>query len=270
MKKLLLVLFVMTLVLSIPAMAQTFTDILGPHNLKGAGCVTCHAPHTGSKGLGGTDASTGVTYLWGRDLVANTYTTFGDGSLTTTTSYTDTDPLFHTGACLSCHDGTFTQPSGMTGNTVETLPENGASVPTYLNDSTYSLSNDHPVHVAYNCGGFNWDCTISASGTITWTVTDSYEANFNNTYGHPIRFYGVAGTTTGTAYVECSTCHNPHSMNAARYKNGTGTVLYEPSYFFVRGWYDRTNTASNSTTQFCRSCHYSKSNEYVHINSTTN
>src|SRR5262249_188884 len=116
----------------------------------------------------------------------------------------------------------------------------------------------------------NWGCTIDATGKLTWTNPDTYQANFNNTYGHPIRFYGVAGTGSGSAYIECTTCHNPHSMNRARYKNGTGATLYANSAFLVRGWYDRFNSASNSTQQFCRSCHYSKSNEYVNINSVTN
>jgi hypothetical protein len=44
---------------------------------------------------------------------------------------------------------------------------------------------------------------------------------------------------------------------------------YYTSRFFVRGWYDSTNPNSNSATQFCRSCHYSKSNEAVGLNSTT-
>jgi hypothetical protein len=58
-------------------------------------------------------------------------------------------------------------------------------------------------------------------------------------------------------------------MNQAKY-NINGTSVVKPTRFFVRGWYDSANAASNSATQFCRSCHYSKSNEYVNITSTTN
>jgi hypothetical protein len=269
MKRTLFILLIATLALSGAAMAQgSFQDILGPHNLNGHGCATCHTPHTGAQGNGGTDASTGVNYLWGRDFFPNSYTTFDGGSLVTTASYADGDRLFHTAACLSCHDGNVTV-AGMTGQSFETV--DGKKVPTYLNKDGYSLSNDHPVHVAYVPGGRNWPGTVDANGSVVWSTTDPGTVNFTNTYGRPIRFYGVAGTggAAGSAYVECSTCHNPHTMNWARY-NIAGVANVKPSRMFVRGWYDSANPASNSATQFCRSCHYSKSNEYVGINSVSN
>ena len=245
-----------------------YQDILGPHNVSGHGCASCHAPHNGAKGNGGTNAGTGVTYLWGRDFVVGTYYTFGNSAtspetFTTTSSYSESDPLFHTAACLSCHDGSMTI-AGMTGQSFETVA-GGAHVPTYLNTDGYSLTNDHPVHATYGCGGYNWACTIDAKGSVTWP-TD----NFNSVYGHPVRLYGVAssdGVSAGSAYVECSTCHNPHSMQYAKVTVG-GVKVVKPSAFFVRGWYDNSG-ASNSPTQFCRSCHYSKSAEYVGINSQT-
>jgi cytochrome c551/c552 len=265
MKRTMFILLIATLALSGAAMAQGFQDILGPHNLNGHGCATCHTPHTGAQGNGGTDASTGTNYLWGRDFFPNSYTTIGGGTLVTTATYTDTDPLFHTAACLSCHDGNVTI-AGMTGQSFETV--DGKKISTYLNKDGYSLTNDHPVHVTYTPGGYNWPGTVDATGKVVWSTTDAGTVNFTNTYGRPIRFYGVAGTT-GSAYVECSTCHNPHSMNWARYSI-SGVASVKPSRMFVRGWYDSANTASNSATQFCRSCHYSKSNEYAGINSVTN
>jgi hypothetical protein len=268
MKQAIFILIAATLVLTGAATAQ-FQDILGPHNLNGHGCATCHTPHSGAAGNGGSDTSTGINYLWGRDFYATTYQTFDGGSLTIPGSFTDTDVLFHTAACLACHDGNLTI-AGMTGQSFETV--DGQQVPTYLaTTGGNSLENDHPVHVTYNPDGSrNWKGTVDANGSITWDVTDPYNKNFNDTYGHPIRFYGVAGTPTGSAYVECSTCHNPHAMNRARYKLGTGTTIYKTSKFFVRGWYDADNPASNSATQFCRSCHFSKSNEYQQVNSVTN
>lgn len=269
MKKAIIIALALVVMISLPAMAQ-FQDILGPHNVNGHGCASCHAPHNGAKGNGGTDPSTGVTYLWGRDFVAGTYQTFGGGSIVISqgVQFTEADPLFHTAACLSCHDGSVTI-AGMTGQSFELV--NGKQVPTYLATDGYSLENDHPVHVAYNPGGYNWPGTVDVNGSVVWSTTDAGTVNFTNTYGRPVRFYGVAGAAgaAGTAYVECSTCHNPHAMNYAKYKI-QGTNVVKPTRFFVRGWYDSANTASNSATQFCRSCHYSKSNEYVGINSTTN
>jgi hypothetical protein len=263
MKRSLFILLALFVALSPFALGQGFQDILGPHNVSGHGCASCHAPHSGAMGNGGTNAGTGVTYLWGRDFVTGTYQTFGGETMTVPSSFSESDPLFHTAACLSCHDGSVTI-AGMTGQSFETVA-GGFHVPTYLNTDGYSLRNDHPVDVPYNCGGYNWACTIDATGAVTWP-TD----NFSSVYGHPIRLYGVAaaaGATSGSAYVECSSCHNPHSMNRVKQKI-SGTNQFLPSAFFVRGWYDNSG-ASNSPTQFCRSCHYSKSNENVGINSTT-
>lgn len=266
MKRTLFVLLALVIAASPFALGQ-FQDILGPHNVNGHGCASCHTPHSGAAGQGiGGDASTGEVYLWGRDFVATTYNTFGGKTVTTTSTYSETDPLFHTAACLSCHDGSVTI-AGMSGKSYETV--NGNQVTTYLATDGYSLSNDHPVHVAYTPGGYNWPGTVDATGKVVFDTVDAGTVNFTNTYGRPVRFYGVAGAVTGSAYVECSTCHNPHSMQWAKYKvNGVNVV--KPSRFFVRGWYDSANPASNSATQFCRSCHYSKSNEYVGINSVTN
>lgn len=268
MKRTLFILLALVVVASPFALGQ-FQDILGPHNVNGHGCASCHTPHGGGAGNGiGGDPSTGVNYLWGRSFIATTYTTFDGGSMTTTATYADTDPLFHTAACLSCHDGNVAI-VGMSGQSFETV-DGTNKVSTYLNKDGYSLANDHPVHVAYNPGGYNWPGTVNPDGTITWG-TDAMSTNFINVYGHPVRFYSVAsgGAGAGSAYVECSTCHNPHSMNLAKVTIGT-TKYIKPSHMFVRGWYDSLNSASNSATQFCRSCHYSKSNEYVGVASVTN
>ena len=263
MKRIIFLLVILAVAASPAAFAQ-FQDILGPHNVNGHGCASCHTPHSGGAGQGiGGDPSTGVNYLWGRDFIAKTYYGFDGDDFTTTSSYTADDPLFHTAACLSCHDGSVTV-AGMTGQSFETV--NGNKVTTYLASDGYSLTNDHPVHVKYNPGGYNWPGTVGADGKVTFDLTSAAAANFNQNYGHPARFYAVAGQGS---YVECSSCHNPHSMNYAKYSI-SGTSITKPTRFFVRGWYDSANPASNSATQFCRSCHYSKSNEYVGVMSTTN
>jgi hypothetical protein len=67
------------------AVAQGFTiadDVLGAHNVNGHGCASCHAPHSGAVGNGGTDASTGQVILWGRDFISQTYTTEAGNTFT--------------------------------------------------------------------------------------------------------------------------------------------------------------------------------------------
>ncbi len=264
MKKFMFLALTIVLALSLSAFAQ-FQDILGPHNVNGHGCASCHTPHSGGAGNGGSNDATANNYIWGRDFVVQAYTQ-GEGTKAHTINVTATiatgDPIFHTAACLSCHDSSATI-AGMTGSSFEKV--DGVSVPTDLGSGADALANDHPVDVAYTPGGYNWPGTVS-NGKITWDTSDPYVANFNTQYGHPVSFRGSLDGTK--AMVECGTCHNPHSMNAVK-QTIAGATTYQTSKFFVRGWYNVT-TNSNSATQFCRSCHYSKSNEYLHVNSSTN
>ena len=234
-------------------------DILGPHNLKGHGCATCHAPHNGAAQNDATgNAASGQTYLWGRKLDTGVTYTFMDGNtMTPTATYSETDPQFHTAACLACHDGAI-QPAGMNGTATEAT-QDGVHPATYLGstDGANSLKNDHPVDVAYAPSAYNWPGAVDVNGKYTFTATTPA---FD--YGHPTRLYGTTNSG-GQAMVECSTCHNPHAYNVAKVTLGSGAKANKPTAFFIRGWYDDGNATSNSTTQFCRSCHYSKSNEYV-------
>lgn len=266
------------------AMAQ---DILGGHNVNGHGCAACHSPHNGAAGNGGAagDADTGNYYLWGRTFVLASYTQTGHSGTTETIDISSkanalAETVFHTAACLSCHDGAI-HPIGMSGTSLETV-DGTNKAPTYLvtGDGTNGLQNDHPVHVAYLpnpapaactnppapappiCSAYNWPSAVAA-GKITWTAgvavggVADVNAAFATSYGRPARFY--ADATANEAMIECSTCHNPHAVDVAKGTfAGTANSL-KTARFFMRGWYDSVNPASNSATQFCRSCHYSKS-----------
>ena len=265
MKKALFVLLAVLFAIGVASAQQLAGDILGPHNVNGHGCASCHAPHSGAAGNLGTNAASGENYLWGRDFYATTYTAHDGNSIvvTNTGAFASTDTTFHTAACLSCHDGNQTHVVGMTGLSVEKVE--GGSVTTYLNDGTESLKNDHPVNEKYDpTSAYNWPGTVGTDGKITWTTTPESTA-FQLNYGRPFRLYATAqtGQQGVGSYVECSTCHNPHSVNynKSTYKTVANTV--KPTNFFVRGWYNTDNPSSNSGAQFCRSCHYSKSNEYV-------
>ncbi|MCL4524797.1 MAG: hypothetical protein M1453_04450 [Acidobacteria bacterium] len=239
MKRAVIIMLVAMLSLTASAWAQYSDPLLGPHNVAEKGCRACHAPHNGAVMNGGTDKSTGIVYLWGRDFKAATYTTFGGGSFTTVANPVETDPVVHTQMCLSCHDGGI---SDATMSSDAKLPNDG-----------YSLENDHPVHVVYPLATttrpYNWNITI-ASGRASFVDTTWVG-------GHPARlFVDQAGTS---AYVECSTCHNPHSYNRAVLKiAGVSTV--KTSSNFVRGWYDPAD--GKSKADYCRSCHYSKTDVY--------
>ena len=91
------------------------------------------------------------------------------------------DGYFGIIACLSCHDGNLAKVGMMKGTTVETVTIAGASFnpPTLLgNDGSTpgNYLNDHPVgpQATVACGGqYNWDCTVNANGSISFTGPNS-------------------------------------------------------------------------------------------------
>jgi hypothetical protein len=310
------IIILLTLVVVVTVFAGTaaaqFTldqDVLGAHNINGRGCVSCHQPHSGSAGAGGTDTSTGTIVLWGRSFLGKTYTTYGGTTLTTYPTVASfingtKDPLYRTAICLTCHDGSASI-TGMHGTTVETVDGGSAHAPTYLATDAEGLTNDHPVHIPYvpaaAPGGKHWAGTVDANGKVWW-MNDPAQAAFVAAYGHAGSLYGAAagGTTIGSgtpstaagAYVECTSCHDHHSMTRHRQSIGQvwtptancntggatdpfcgsfagGTSAVYPTRMFVKGWYDSNNPASNSSSQFCRSCHADRSNENYGINSIT-
>ena len=275
-------------------------DVLGAHNVYGRGCVACHAPHSGAAGNGGkTSPNSGNLALWGQDLsplYGQTFV-FAGGAAVTIPNYGTTavvvggvpvaagglpasaqDGTFVIAACLSCHDGNIAVVGMMKGTAVETVTIGTAvfNPPTLLgNDTTTpgNYQNDHPVGQTANpgCGGpYNWDCTINANGSISFTgaasskfLTDYFDVT---TYGPIANLVKVPGTKPGfggaitsLSWITCTTCHDQHDM---QYFNAGPAIGIKKTHFFVRGWYDPGNSpTSNSAAQFCRSCHGGESNE---------
>jgi len=268
-------------------------DVLGAHNVYGRGCVACHAPHSGAAGNGGAStANSGNLALWGEDMspLYGQTLAFGNagGNTVTLPNYLTsgmpaaTGGLFNIISCLSCHDGNLAKVAMMKGTTVETVTIAGATFnpPTLLgNDGSTAgnYQNDHPVGPTANpgCGGpYNWDCTVTATGAISFTgpngqafISDYYDVTSGN--GPLANLVLVTGTTTGyggsitsNSWITCTTCHDQHDMLYFNTTAATSTMTIKPTRFFVRGWYNPGNTTtSNSAAQFCRGCHGGESNE---------
>jgi len=278
------------------------TDVLGAYLNYGRGCAACHAPHSGAFGNGYVPKATvlnplsanptpindvpntGVIALWGEDvsnLLGQTLST-GGGSYSETlpTSVTAGTPDV-TGVlmCLSCHDGNFATGAMMQNKVYETLPSTygqAAKPPTLLGNDGSGVGNylnDHPVglNAVMGCGGqYNWDCTISATGTVQMTGPAS--SKFITNYG----FFVSPGTYNSKPVVMCTTCHNQHLMNVVNVvdsstnsKTGVVTLIsgltpgtYQ-TMFFIRAPYNPSdvNPLNNQTAQFCRQCHGGESNE---------
>jgi hypothetical protein len=273
-------------------LAQNYSstvDVLGAHNNQGRGCSGCHAPHSGSFGAAEGGAPDAGSYaLWGQDaspLYGKTVL-FGDHG-----QYVEVLPNgISTGGpdvtgilmCLSCHDGNLTHTNMMQNwsyeqqiGLIRNTTYGNQKIPTLLgNDGSTSgtYANDHPV---------GQNCTIDdlTSYGLVWSnnsysvTPGSLYATFMMNYGAPdlsinLPFPNINGA--GKAYVTCTTCHNQHSMTVfvATVNNpiqGHTSGFYQ-TFFFINAPYNPDNqtyasTLAPSTSQFCRQCHFTASNE---------
>ncbi len=205
-------------------------------------CVFCHTPH-------GADTSASVP-LWNRVLSSSSsYTTYD--SLGTTSLDGAVAPVGSVSiACLSCHDGTQAMnvminapgsggfdPAGSALAGTWTGPAATATQVGSLNYSTASivnigtdLSNDHPVGIQYGGGGAT---SADADGAFGGATADPdfvkpYKATIN---AKPVWWVDTSIGTTGVRektdmqlytradlgatepFVECASCHNPHSSS---------------------------------------------------------
>ncbi|MCH8166400.1 MAG: cytochrome c3 family protein [Proteobacteria bacterium] len=212
------------------AAAQTLGTITrSPHDLSASGvlnneiCVYCHTPH-------GTTNDDGP--LWNRLATVGPFVAYDsstlDGSILGK-SGANFDPGEVSMACLSCHDGTQALDAVINspGRGLGT-PLAGAAMTAGIAVVGPDLSNDHPISIQY--GGYD-----SGSGVIdedfvdNSTVTATTGLNTATINGTPAWWVNtsVGGTigrdkedmilyTAGAEpYVECATCHDPHSGNVA-------------------------------------------------------
>ena len=243
-----LALVVMGAMVSLPASAQ----IAGTkHNLgttPGGGvnqfsgtaeiCVFCHTPH-------GADTSAAVP-LWNRTLPApssfTTYDSLGTSTLDGRTASVGSVSI----ACLSCHDGVTSMSavinapgSGTAGNAAWIAGAwtganqvGGKIAPGLITNIGTDLRNDHPIGIQYGGGGITLTSPAAAtrdpdfktatsavlgSSRVWWVDT---EATPNGTrqktdmvlYTRPAGSY--TGQTDSEPFVECSSCHDPHTTNS--------------------------------------------------------
>jgi predicted CXXCH cytochrome family protein len=218
-------------------------------------CVFCHTPH------GANNSVAKPAPIWNRGFAASsaytTYDSLGTTSFDATAAPTGSVSL----ACLSCHDGTQamnvminTPGSG----TVTTLSgtwsganQTGGQINGSFTRIGVDLTNDHPVSIQYGGGGVS-------DSTLTGATLDPYFAQAvnsntpnkrvgsaigqvgtrllkNNTRVWWVETNGTAGqqkddlplysrTDLGTnqPFVECASCHDPHSNNTTFLRLPTG------------------------------------------------
>ncbi len=176
-------------------------------------CVFCHLPHV---------ARPQGKPLWNRNMPASAYTMY-DSDYLRRLNYpsqandlgtNNDEPGALSRQCLSCHDGTIAV--GAIYKLRKTYM-NGASIPMDGVDGSgmipsgptligTDLSNQHPVGYEYNPSS-SVDFGV---GTRTSELKDPPDS--------PIKLY----TYNGKNYVECSSCHDPHTQNSKFLRVDTG------------------------------------------------
>lgn len=202
-------------------------------------CVFCHTPH-------GADTSAAVP-LWNRTLPAPaSFTTYD--SLGTSTLDGKVAPVGSVSiACLSCHDGVTSMSavinapgSGTTGDaawqagTWTGANQTGGKIAAGLitNIGT-DLKNDHPIGIQYGGGGLKNSAPTAATNdpdfkaasnsvigaNRVWWVDTEATPNGTRQKTDMILYTrsaagGYTGQTENEPFVECASCHDPHTTNA--------------------------------------------------------
>jgi len=203
-------------------------------------CVFCHTPH-------GSDVTASVP-LWNKALpLATTFTTYsalGTTSLTGQTAAVGSVSV----ACLSCHDGAATvnsvinaPGSGLTSATYTagtwsgTLAASSGKIPVGITQSGKDLRDDHPIGIQYGGGkssvyvagtgvaaGGNVDPDFQAVDVVAtkadWFVNISgVGKQKTDLLLYTRNEAGITNPAGAQPFVECSTCHDPHSTTNATF-----------------------------------------------------
>jgi len=247
-----LVVAVTALALSTPASAQvrntkhnlgTSTGSTGVNQFNGTAeiCVFCHTPH-------GADTSAAVP-LWNRTLPApasfTTYDSLGTSSLDGKTAPVGSVSI----ACLSCHDGVTSMSAGInapgSGTTGDAAWQagtwsganqvGGAIKAGLITNIGTDLRNDHPIGIQYGGGGLKESTPAAATTdpdfkatasqvigtTRVWWVDTEATPNTTRQKTDMVLYTraagagsGYTGQTENEPFVECASCHDPHTTNS--------------------------------------------------------
>lgn len=223
----------------------------GPGTIKVGGtgattevCVFCHTPHAAVVANGP---------LWNRTAGSATYAPYTSATLTGGTYASGLGTAQTPGAislaCLSCHDGTQAM------NSVINQPGSGfgtGSMPgiwggaadgkmigiAAVGGGTEGLSNDHPIGVRYaggslvaaqaNNGYTQWSTDTINGVQAFWVEAASATTTGTGRQKADMWLYnrGTATTANNEAFVECASCHDPHTSNTTflRTKNDFSSV----------------------------------------------
>lgn len=190
-------------------------------------CVFCHTPHAANVASGP---------LWNRAATTQTIVPYTSASLTGGTRSGAMGVAETPGsislACLSCHDGVQAMNSvinapgsggyNVAGATFGTL-NSGTGVITGVAAIGGDLTNDHPIGVRYAggalaanqvAGGYNQFSTDTINSTTAFWVDTLVDGSSTTGRQKTDMWLYPRDATPTTAFVECASCHDPHTQNA--------------------------------------------------------
>jgi len=201
-------------------------------------CVFCHTPH-------GSDASA-VVPLWNRTLPSpasfTTYDSLGTSTMEARFGAVGSVSI----ACLSCHDGVTSMSAVINAPGAGTIGSADwrAGAWTGLNQTGGMLAvgaitnlgrdlrDDHPIGIQYGGGGITFSQPAAAprdtdfkaanftvlNGIMVWWVDTEPSPNGTRQRSDMVLYTraagsGYSGQSDAEPFVECGSCHDPHSAN---------------------------------------------------------
>ncbi len=214
---LVLILFSTSVYARIQGSAHDFSDPAHAGWSGGQICQPCHTPHNAKQ-----DSEIRIAPLWNHQLSQAVYTLYSSDTMDTV----PVQPLGISKLCLSCHDGTVALDNfgDQTG---------GSDYISGNADLTTDLSDDHPISIIWTHQTIQGPAPSNQCTYCHGNIGED-PAQFR------LPFYEYNGRTVGLydAYVECSSCHDPHN-------NGDNGADSQP--FMLR--------LSNDGSTLCLQCH---------------
>lgn len=198
-------------------------------------CVFCHTPH-------GANTAALPAPLWNKAVTAgSSYTVYtGPGTLDGTTSVPQGISL----ACLSCHDGTQAMDNLInapgsggyvsSGQNMAWTWTGNEKIQAGITNIGTDLSNDHPITIQYGGGlaSGTWSDgvtsfndtdfrAVNVTGSRRFVSTASYGGTNNAVVDRTdMILYNTSGSDY---YVECASCHDPHTTANATFLRVSNT-----------------------------------------------
>lgn len=221
-KLLLLILFTLNINASIVQTKHNLS-VSGTGSIKASSekevCAFCHIPHAAQKGVP----------LWNRAMPTSSYTMYSSTYLERTSYPTPSDlgssfdtPGNLSRQCLSCHDGTIAiggiyairgtiLGSALSVNNTDAGGEMPHSASGFIGTD---LSAHHPVGFEYNPTAMNYGTGVTTEGNTVVNNRGGVNPSELRTASDvsqntKIKLYSYSGKD----YVECSSCHDPHTSN---------------------------------------------------------